>query len=727
MFFITNYRGKIIEISYNSVKQDVLKTALSHFDRALTHPLWGEYCFHTPFIENLILKDEAFLWYHVFFEDLSHKLSNPVFFFNAPNNNIDGKEGLIEENTNCVSIRDYFIETVKYKYNFLDFVQLFHEMAEVDNIEYEPFQKSMFNEVFVFLINKEMFISKAMLLACCKKYTAFELLPTSIEAICEYYSHKYSINIIPRRQGKTMACTNIIAARLLSKKPIKIGYFSHTKFLATSVYQQVMVLIKKWNRNSTIKVTPPDSIAVKHENNKDLDDGLELTFRRHSSADSYKVENETSAIFKGTRSDNQLRGPTIEMLFIDEFIAIPEERYIAIFGHGQKTDNKTLLLSSPIGHKPKKVPYFKKMFNNNKDINFLHVYYFCDKHIQYAMTESACPNLMFFKPDHITMDPTNKLLTNTFSNSSTGYEDELGIFQTGDIYDDIFNQSESRCPFSDQFLSYLTSSEIRIISANNIEKVYIYVDPSYNCSLSSGIGLCASGSLNNREMVILYIDHKFLSDSELGSAVSINCCIIMNCINYLSSKYCSNEKRKQKFYVAIENNSSQDTCAQIYHCLIDAVTTKKDVRYELFLHYHLSITCSVRGGRKITKQLPGYLMSNNKESVCKFVIKKINEKFLTLSNRLSSENIVGKTLATNKEIDYLATCFKQFTYNSGTKQFTGKRKYVADDLTIATIFSLYFVLLTQHSYMSATNDRWVHVNEKSSSLAVFPMNMINKH
>lgn len=668
------------------------------FDSSVNTVLWGKLPFYSSIVGDLMYREESHLWERLFTKR-SCDFLRPVNYFD---NLTEWKQELklVKPSARSESVIEMMNQILRHRQNYLDFLDIFHDMATEEDIHYEMFQKSFFYEIFFYLLKKESLVSRPIFLAICKKFMGWEINEKFNSDIIEFYSHKYAYQIIPRRHGKTFMTGSAFAALLFTflTSGLRLGYYSHTKDLSQSVKSYVITKCKEWSQklNSRYNIaTPTDSVVVKLMS--DLNTAIFTT------ADDKDDDFNCCAKFKSARNDNALRGDDLNLLIVDEAFAINKNRFGTILAHGQKADNKIIFLTSPVNHKVEEMKEISRSLKCRNDINFYHVYYFCNnpEHLKYASRYPACPRLTFYKPDHININETNRFLTNLLAQSESSYEDELGIAPMAQFLNG--NTTCRFCPFSERFLTYLKNNVNIINDSTCVSDIFIYLDPNYCDSLTSGIALVASGLTREKTPCIMYLDHKFIDSEDLGKVTEIIVRMLLHCIRHIA--FSSSNKRSadgasksnnRRFFLAVENNNQRNNCTLIYEKLRDCFRSS-DI--QVYLYY-------TPVEDKMTKQMKkraGYTLLN-KFTIFSQTIQFINEKLVWFSKLLHSYYLhqAGKN-----EIEYLRQNLSVFKFSPQEKKFSGKSNSTTDDLVVAKVMSIYLA----RTYDSAIrSENWLSVS-----------------
>ena len=692
MYFV-DYSNKIVRFPI----YEFVDSFESDVDFSINTILWGKLPVYSNIIGDLMFREESTTWETLFLKR-SRDFLKPVNFFNNSANK-DRRLCLVREAEANESVKEFFTKRIRHRPNFLDFLDLYHRIAVEENIYYEMFQKSFFFEIFFHLLKKESVVSKPIFLAVARKYMGLDSNEVFLDDVFEFYSRKYAYQIIPRRHGKTFMTGSAFCALLFTYLPkgLRLGYYSHTKDLAQSVKDFVISKSKelstKLSQSRYSIKTPSDSVIVKIMSDQT---GEMLSNKRD---DEYNCV----AKFKSARNDNALRGDDLNILIVDEAFCINKNRFGTILAHGQKQDNMIVCLTSPVNHKVEEMCEITRGLRCRDDINFYHVYYFCSKtdHLKFASKFPACPRLMFYKPDHINIDETNRFLTNLLARSNTSYEDELGIVPALHSAEKL--ATVKFCPFSDRFLTYMRYNVNIIDDAASVENVFIYVDPNYCDSLTSGIGVLASGLTREGTACVLYLDHKFIESEELGKVNEIIVRMILDCIRHLNRAVSTKRTREgnhktvdRKFFIAVENNCQRSNCVAIYD-KVKQCFRNSDIKVYLY---------STPVENKITKVLnkrAGYSLLN-KFTIFSQTIQFINENFLWFSNLLHSHHL---NKSGKNEIEYLTRNMTDFKFFPQEKKFTGKSTNSSDDLVVALVMSIFLA----RSYTSCVkNSSWLSMS-----------------
>ncbi len=197
-------------------------------------------------------------------------------------------------------------------------------------------------------------------------------------------------------------------------------------------------------------------------------------------------------------------------------------------------------------------------------------------------------------------------MTNLLTQSNTSYDDELGIVSAAAAT----AGNVKLCPFSDRLLNYLTYNVNTIDDSTSVGNVFVYLDPNYCDSLTSGIGLVASGITREQTPCVLYLDHKFIDSEELGKVNEIMVRMLLQCIKHVSCVASRKRDRDgdrrlatRNVFVAVENNSQRNSIVVMYDRL---KLCYKNSDVNVFLYYSPTEN---RITKKLTKRA-GYTLLN---------------------------------------------------------------------------------------------------------------------
>jgi hypothetical protein len=672
--FIVDYHNRIVEFPVYEW------TGVSSFT-SFNSVLWGLLPFHSNVLGQLMFREESHLWERLFTKRSSDFL-RPVNYFNNVDEEARAPAFVRVPAGDSGSIGNMITRILRHKPNYIDFLSIYHAMAEEEGIRYEMFQKSFLYEIFFHLLRKETLVCRPVFLAVRRRYLGLDACESLLNDVLEFYSHKYAYMIIPRRHGKTFMTGSAFVALLFTflQCGLKLGYYSHTKDLSQTVKNYVIGKCNEWTTKLTQSryniVTPADSVMVRI-----------VTDQNTTVFSNQEQDFNCLAKFKSARNDNALRGDDLNLLIVDESFSINKSRFGTILAHGQKTDNKIIFLTSPVNHKVDTMVEVTRGLACRRDINLYHVYYFCNNadHLKFASRQPACPKLIFYKPDHINIDETNRYLTNLLTQSSTSYDDELGILPSASA---AYGTGTAKlCPFSDRLINYMKYSVNTI--GDTTGNVFVYLDPNYCDSLSSGIGLVASSITREETPCVLYLDHKFIESEELGKVNEIMVKMLLQCIRHVSCAAGTSRKRgrdgellrqraTRNVFVAVENNSQRNSIVVMYDQL-KLCYRNSDVR--VFLYYSPT-------ENRITKKLhkrAGYTLLN-KFSIFSQTIQFVNDKLIWFSDLLYSHHLHE---ADKNEIEYLRQNMQDFKFCPQEKKFSGKSHSTTDDLVVALIMSVF--------------------------------------
>ena len=699
--YIVDYHNRIVAFDHYEYVNDGNFTTIN-CDFSFNTVLWGKLPFYSNIVGDLMLKEETSLWERLFIKKSSDFLKPVNYFNNVGSDQYDF--GLVRILNNDNSLRSMFTDILSYKPNYLDFVTFYHAIAADENIRLEVFQKSFFYEIFFHLLKKEPMVCKPVFLAICRKYMGLDICEGFLDNVLNFYSNKYACMVIPRRHGKTFMTGSSIVSLLLTSLNggLRMGYYSHTKDLSQTVKNYVISKCNEMSSKLTQSrysiMTPTDAVLVKIMN--------EHNTTVFSNAGTHQDDDfNCLAKFKSARNDNALRGDDLNVLVVDETFSINKNRFGTILAHGQKTDNKIIFLTSPVNHKVEMMTEISRGLKRRKDINFYHLYYFCnnEEHLQHASKQPACPRLIFYKPDHININETNRYLTNLLAQSNTSYDDELGIVSVSESFGrhDLLKQ----CPFSNRLFNYLTFNVNTVDDSLYVNNVFVYLDPNYCDSLSSGIGLVASSVTKDETPCLLYLDHKLIDAEEMGKANEIMVKMLLHCIRHLSvttRKRTRDGNQKcadRNIHIAVENNSQRNSVVIIYEQLKNYFRNS-DIK--IFLYY----TPTENRRTKQLNKRAGYTLLN-KFTIFTQTIHYINEKLIWFSNQLHSYHLHQSAV---NEIDYLTRNMKEFKFCPKEKKFSGKSASTTDDLVVSLIMSIF--LSRTYTAAAETSD-WVSMSSWS--------------
>lgn len=620
-------------------------------------------------------------------------------------------------------------------YRFMNMFELQVAQAHSANVFFEMFQTSFFYDIVFNLLKDDVDIFRFITLAASRFYGRHRLDEYFI--ICEFaemYASKYALYLIQRRHGKTFSVVMSIPSVMLNIEE-DVGYYCHTKDLANAckidIQSKMEYWMTKFDRRDQRSINggesafslsrTGDTLVLKkatsgREAGMSSDDhkSNEMIFlsgnkpimtsnrRRPCTDDADAMISNHKLKCKTARNDDNLRGDSLRLLIIDEYMAIQDARFPAILAHGQKKKSKLVFVSSPIeksNHKLARLLRLQKELERN--VNIFRLGYFCKDHVYMTASSVACPCYIMYKPNHIEFDNSNMQLTNILSNNTNVHEEEMGCsIVTGDGVDNLDAKGSDgmlRKAFTREFIDFLTSPNIAHVNADAFTtNVFMYVDPTYNASTASGIGMFAwSLSANQERYCMMYMDHRMNSNTDLGKITSIVIEMISRAIYKMEMirkvQRCTNSTRH--YFIALENNSTQNDCAAIYQCLQAYFTPSNMNGYRIFYHYQ------TRTNSRYNDVIPGYSLSGTKSNICASVIGRLNDavkkKKLCISNMFTSHALrKNKVLSGNQaEITYLCRSLRTFKYDSLTNRYSGKVNDVAtDDLSVCFVMALYLAL-----------------------------------
>jgi uncharacterized protein YqgV (UPF0045/DUF77 family) len=106
---------------------------------------------------------------------------------------------------------------------------------------YEPFQRLIILEVFVFIVKKFAYRNTNELFLYAKdKVGVSGLSEREYFELVEYVDKKHSVHIIPRRHGKTRIFSIVMAAAIICLRSIKVAYICHSSKLISATFQDIV-------------------------------------------------------------------------------------------------------------------------------------------------------------------------------------------------------------------------------------------------------------------------------------------------------------------------------------------------------------------------------------------------------------------------------------------------------------------------------------------------------
>ena len=217
---------------------------------------------------------------------------------------------------------------------------------------------------------------------------------------------------------------------------------------------------------------------------------------------------------------------------------------------------------------------------------------------------------------------------------------------------------------------------------NHID-LFIYIDPSYNADTQSGIGLCCIFKPNlgfdntKKQYIVTYMDHKFLSPSEIVNVSEIIISMIKNCIDTNTSLFAPSSILN--FFIAIENNSSQAGAAQIHlrmSSLNASINDNSNVNIYLYLTKRL----------KNKKVQLGYNLGSEKRTIFSLGINMSNEKKFFFSSMIGTCRMDNSNVTIMNHFIYECTNLR---FNSQKRSYSGKiTRNTSDDLVTAYLCAI---------------------------------------
>lgn len=128
--------------------------------------------------------------------------------------------------------------------NVIDFIDILSEPHNITNnafSSYEPFQRLIILEIFIFIVKKFAYKNtNEMLLYAKDKLGASGLSESEYLDLINSVDTKHSVHIIPRRHGKTKLFSIVLAAVIVCLRSIKVAYICHSSKLISATFQDVV-------------------------------------------------------------------------------------------------------------------------------------------------------------------------------------------------------------------------------------------------------------------------------------------------------------------------------------------------------------------------------------------------------------------------------------------------------------------------------------------------------
>lgn len=496
-----------------------------------------------------------------------------------------------------------------------------------------------------------------------------------IDHFIAMYTRRHHMQIIPRRHGKSFCISLGISAMLASYRDIKVMFVSKDLRNAKRMSSEVTVFLAKWA----------------------LVERAEYKIKRDEGGCSFIMvyPGNTTSVFDSTHGRNEIRGPDPQVCYIDEALTISARITHSILALTHKESCKVGIYSSPTASTQKMLlNCISVLTKRDSGINFIMVNYFCgsDDHMEFAIKQSGCRDLIFSKPRHINLDFTNKLVSDVLTGSNKMYSDEMGIVTMTDLVNtrDEFYRSDTDIivkQFSANFINYICSYECT--TNHRPSYVYIYIDPSYNFSDQSGNGLCAVGveeHNGNVTPIVLYMAELFNRVQDMVNVQTNIAKMVLSAIDHID-KYVDGGVKPQ-YFIILENNSSQ-ACAQSIYSMISKYMDQ-NVKHRSYLYYSVpNGGVSNRDPMTLTTQntvMPGYRLDQNKTQIVWHIMNRCNNRRVKIWAHLG-----GTTSSNLLLMERFKFQAQTFSMDDSSRTYSGKKtRTTSDDLIISFIMSVYF-------------------------------------
>ena len=586
-------------------------------------------------------------------------------------------------NNYAATIKNSLVAMIGYK-KCLDVA---YELMKMLKTPFEMYQLTLVYEHLLFYVaSVHPGIIKTFISAM---YPVMKFDQSMVNHVANIYCKKQYVIIIPRRHGKTFAIRLVIFAFVVAfpgSNVLSVAQNVKNVGLTSSFIRDYLDI---WNREKD-----PGSISYA---NIDISKNILI---------SYKWDPRKTVLqFVSATNDNSLRGPDPTVCIVDEHMCINTKRFTTLMALAQKRLCKIGFLSSPTPESKARLIHFIVVLTSEGSGTNLHlINYFCGspEHVKYASTQNACVNMIFYKPNHISYNGANKILTSAMTQDSEDYDSELGVIRQSEIdlakkiHESKQANPEEGTHFTERFYDRLASMDCVTFGMNG--DVFVYLDPAFNATPQSGIGIAAVSTVDGNP-TLLYVMQRFLSRDELRKANTIITGLAIACLNNVS-RIAGNPGAN--FFLAIENNNNTAAVATVYQMIREAASTGvlyRDVADRLYLYYAeaqyiappnpdaIPGTANAVKNQRSESLLPGYCMTYKKRDIVNIVLRDLNAGRFYISHALGrgDRKINGVNM-----LSYLIRQSKTFVYVPDKKTYTGKRdKNRSDDAMIAVIMSIY--------------------------------------
>lgn len=570
-----------------------------------------------------------------------------------------------------------------------------------DGVITESFQRSYIYEfLFHRLESKRKNLTKIFVQARRRSAFGFQPYEPTVAFNSKWYAKKYAYFLVPRRMGKTyIEITNMALATCFFN--VKILYVAHNKTLCDSTRQAVE--------------------SVLYETKKERSDLIKKINTPNDCTEVVKFDGSSTIVYISGLTDKAIRGQDVEWCVVDESLNIPLSNNATLMAHGTKKDCKITFLSSSCVDKIDSVKRIVFAFAPKRDvINLYRVSFFCMdlNHVQYVKSQSACPRIHMYVPDHVILDTTNADITSVLTNCDKSYDNELGILTKRDLPE---NAAKDGTVFSPDLIRFLTKdpNALQNVTIDAISEVFFYFDPAINATTSSANALCVVGRTSYDVPVLLYCDEITIEPGVVMLEYSdIVTSMIVDAMNHVHKSLvhsrCLKRKRndgdgespshkgKLRYYLAVEANCQEIVASELYD-RVRKFSRANTEKFDAFFYYH--------AGKPTPSRKPGYWLLRGKSDFYRLAIRHLNQRKLFVSVALGSKYVTDP-------IRNLVTQLQNFSYDVRKKVYTGKvTKKSRDDLVDALLLSTHLCLVFKDKLRRnyddnviafARNEPWVH-------------------
>lgn len=299
-------------------------------DGIINDNIWGYVSYVNPAISAIKSAYEQYFWAKLLHDTPSNHFKHKTMYNQYSCGNYDFKDADLfskeeqQDDDSADSVLEQFYtqitKTIAEILSILEkhkrCVYFTNAIMKKEGYAFEPFQKSILYEHLFFYVQDQNpgHILNTFIMAM-YDYFAFDYV--TVPHICNMYTKKHYVSIIPRRHGKTLIIYAVNAAFLLAYKSLTIMAVAQSKNIIITTKKRILAFINIWSSELNISYEFPtqDNVLVKYGGSP---------------------QDSSLLICVGAHNDGSLRGPDPQLCIVDETMCIKPNRFNTILAYPQK-------------------------------------------------------------------------------------------------------------------------------------------------------------------------------------------------------------------------------------------------------------------------------------------------------------------------------------------------------------------------------------------------------